>query len=142
MLWMLMAQALAADVHVLIETDDWKQAIVRPALEPYTETFTGVVDGKSEVAYTITWPPTAHSAMDNGFPLNVQICRIWAKGKKKDKDCITEKVVAKPESEARSRAEAKVKLSDTWTYTVEAWATGDDIPSTALPMEPRPIPGE
>ena len=142
MIWMMLASAFAADVHLVIETDDWQQTIVKPALEPYTETFTGIVEGKVDVAYTITWPPTAHSAMDNGFPLNLQICRIWAKGKKKDKDCVTEKVVAKPESEPKSRAEAKVKLSDTWTYAVEVWATGDDIPSTEMPMEERPIPGQ
>jgi len=140
MTWLLLAHALAADVHVLVESEGWSKEVTHQAMEPFTKTWGGITQGKLDVAYSVTWPPTPHSAMDNGYPLSIQLCRIWAKGKKKDKDCITEKMVAKPESEAKTTAEAKVKLSETWTYKITVWATGDDIPSTEMPMGERTFP--
>jgi len=138
MIWLLVAQALAADIHVLVESEGWSQEITNSALEPFTETYGPLEQGKLDVAYTITWPPPAHSAMDNGYPLRIQLCRVWAKGKKKDKDCITEQIVAHPEDAEKSTAEALVKLTQKWTYKLTVWATGDDIPSTGLPMGEPP----
>ena len=75
--------------------------------------------------------------MDNGYPLEVTLCRVWAKGKKKDRDCVTEKVVAHPEGEETTTVGGDVKMSDKWSFKMTAWATGDDIPSTEMPMGDR-----
>ena len=134
---LLFSSALAADVHVDVSVDEWSDTIVHAAGEPYTGRFGPVVDGKKEIAFEVTWGPTAHNVMDKGFPLEITICRVWAKGKKKDRDCITEKVVAKPQSEGVESAAGSVKMSDKWNFTLSAYATGDDIPSTEMPMGER-----
>lgn len=138
-MFLLLSAALAADLHVELVANGWTQSIVAQSGEPFTKTYGAPAEGKTQVAYEITIPPMAHSVVDNGYPLEVTVCRVWAKGKKKDRDCVTEKLVAKPEAEARSAATAKVKMSSAWEYTLTVWATGD-IPSTEMPMEPRPVP--
>ena len=106
MTWLLLATALAAEVHVIVESEGWTQEVTATAMEPFTKTYGPIEQGKLDVAYTITWPPAAHSAMDDGYPLSIQLCRTWVKGKKKERDCVTEKLVAHPESVERSTAAA------------------------------------
>jgi hypothetical protein len=138
---LLLSNALAADLHVDVKVGDWSESIVHVAGEPYTGRFGPVSDGKKEIAFEITWTPSPHSVVDNGYLMEVTVCRVWAKGKKKDRDCITEKLIARPQSEDREPAVGEVKLSDKWDFRLEAWATGDDIPSTEMPMEaPAPEP--
>jgi predicted metal-dependent enzyme (double-stranded beta helix superfamily) len=130
------AAALAADLHVDITTDDWGGTIDAPSGEPFTNRVGSVTQGKTQIAYEVTWSPAPHTPMENGYPLEIRLCRVWAKGKKKETDCITDRVVAKPESEDRVVAEGEVKMSAKWTYKMSAYATGD-IPSTEMPMGTR-----
>jgi hypothetical protein len=137
-----LAPALAADIHVDVATERWSQEIVHTAGEPFTSRFGPVTDGKKSIAFEVTWGPAPHSVMDKGYPLEVTLCRIWAKGKKKDRDCITEKVIARPEAESQEPVTGQVKMTDKWSFTMKVWATGDDIPTTELPMGERELPTE
>jgi len=134
---LLLAPALAANVHVDVSTPKWSDEFVAVAGEPFTARSGLINEGKYEVAYEVIWGPAAHSVIDNGYPLEVTLCRVWAKGKKKDRDCITDTVVARPESEEQEAVAAEVKMSGKWSYKLSAWATGDDIPSTEMPMGDR-----
>ena len=135
-MWMFIAAAMAADLHVELVANDFSHTVVATSGEPLMKQVAAPAEGKTQVAYEITVPPAPHSVVDNGYPLEITVCRIWAKGKKKDRDCITEKLVAHPASEAKSSAAADVKLTSKWSYTLTTWASGD-IPSTEMPMEPR-----
>lgn len=139
MFLLLATAALAADLHLEVSTDDWGETIVAPSGEPFTQTFGAPAQGKTKIAYEVTWAPAPHSVVQNGYPLEVTLCRIWAKGKKKDRDCITDTVLAKPEGDEAEPKAGEVKMSAKWTYTMRAFATGD-IPSTEMPMEPRGMP--
>jgi len=137
-----LAPALAADIHVEVASGKWSEEIVHAAGEPFTSRFGPVTDGKKNVAFEVTWGPAPHSVMDRGYPLEVTLCRIWAKGKKKDRDCITETMVARPEAEGQDPVSGEVKMSDKWSFSMTAWATGDDIPTTELPMAEPDAPVE
>ena len=130
----LLANAFAADLHLDVSVDDWSKSIVNTAGEPYTGTFGPVAHGKKKIGFEITWPPSPHSVVDNGYLMEVTLCRVWAKGKKKGRDCVTENLVAMPEGTGGTQAMGEVKATDKWTFLLKAWATGDDIPSTEMPM--------
>jgi hypothetical protein len=139
MVWLL-SLALAAEIHLDVAVGDWAETVVAEAGEPLTKTYGPLADGKTKLAYEVTWPPAAHSVVDNGYPLEVMLCRVWAKGKKKGRDCVTAPVIARPESAEAEQVAGEVDKTTKWAFSMKAWATGADIPSTEMPMEARPVP--
>lgn len=144
-LMMLASTASAADLHVAFTTgegiaESWTQGIT----DAKTRSF-GPVEGrgKRSVVYSVTLPPSVFDPLENAFRVEVSICREWVKGSKKDRDCVTEVVMAPTEAEGPKVVAGEVKASDKFEFAIELYYTGEPPIPAGIPEEPaEPEPTE
>ncbi len=145
MMWMMLASAAsAADLHATFTTGEgvsetWTQG----ANEAKTQGFGPVVGrGKRSVVYNVTLPPSVFDPIENAFRVEVAVCREWAKGSKRDRDCVSEVVFAPPQAEGPAVMAGEVKASDKFEFSLELYFTGETPIPAGIPEAPVETPDE
>jgi hypothetical protein len=140
MLLLLSGSALAADLQFSFVTEDGiAEKASWPAFESYTRRLGPQQVGRTSVIYALTVPGSVFDAVQGGYIVDVSVCLEWEWKNENGRFCDPIQLIAKAEGLEVAKFTRTLRDKDKFTYTVEAYWTGEP-PAGYVPPAPPPVP--